>query len=258
MGDILGLITASSEVQTVDGVTQITSIVSAYVGIYSSPPFEGLCDVETIGPCARSRCGPLTGDPVTAWQVDAGTLTLDGGTRDVALEVLADGSYDYYLSTTEHLFVGGESLVVTAPGGEYVPAFEIAVTAPSAIDLVAPTFGPEGLTVGGVDLDVEWTGGEAGSVVIYLSTFSNDQGAETSQANLVCTFAAAAGEGVVPAAALAELLPTSDAVNGNFSVVSLSLQIAEVGTGTVELRAFGTARSEGADDGTPFGELYVE
>jgi hypothetical protein len=110
----------------------------------------------------------------------------------------------YFYNTTTPIFTAGDMLGVSAAGGS-VPAFSLkTVVAPSTIVLswTQPAGDAGGLVIPTEqDLTVSWTGGVAGARVVFKATaFPSNQTAQVA-----CGWDATAGQGTIPAAALAPL-----------------------------------------------------
>ena len=91
---------------------------------------------------------------------------------------------------------GGDRLTVAAAGG-IAPAFSGEVTMPSPVQFAAPP----STVQRNVDLMVSWSGGTSGQVGLLL--MAEEHGAMNLQ--IYCIFAAASGNGVVPASMLQDI-----------------------------------------------------
>jgi hypothetical protein len=160
----------------------------------------------TSGRCARSRVGPCEATVCTSTlggQGDsAGNLTITGGAQPVTITPMGGV---YSAGPLANPWPSGTVLGVAAAGAT-VPSFSTSVKMPggpiqiTGPALAAPT-GPQLTFARGSDVTFTFTGGTDGQLELSLTSSAN------SYALLKCGFAAAAGSGTVPAAALA-LLPS--------------------------------------------------
>lgn len=138
----------------------------------------------------------------------AGVLTIAGATIPISLVPDASNTYSS-LQTEGDLFVGGESLMLSAPGDQ-VPAFTAMVTAPvrpTITSPAAPTTQPLVITRS-AGLTVTWGdgstgGGSTGWVHAVVA------GGPNASTEVECRFDAAAGTGTIPAELLM-MVPTGD------------------------------------------------
>jgi hypothetical protein len=206
-----------------------SSTVSAFFVETVGDTGSSNCTETTHGPCTVDDCtlggggggtggGGAGGAPAAP---NAGDITLTGGARDVTLSPLTDGTYGLDTAPTNPLFVGGESITMAGAGAD-VPAFSQAVTAPSPIDLTAPVFATNNLTVDTAsDLVLTWTGGTTGTTSLRLT--GSDA---SSSVTVVCEFDASAGTGTAPTAALSPLQGLS---NGTASINNLGTDTISAG-----------------------------
>lgn len=146
-------------------------------------------------PRPTSGCKVLQcdGQPPTASSLlNAGTLTMSGGTYYGSLTIGGDGNYMGVGS-----FDRGDVLNVSASGAD-VAAFDASIVAPA---MIVPSPAPGASTPVSQDLAFTWTGGEPNATV-YFEAFSN-------QTIVSCAFDAAKGAGVMPATLLAPFKGTS-------------------------------------------------
>lgn len=164
--------------------------------------------MQTIGPCAVRNCS--TAPPQGAQS--AGAITITGATKPLSLVPGTDKVYAQQTSTTS-LFTGGETIMFVAAGGD-VPAFTVSLATPTKATITAPTKPAAGSLLAinrGQDYSVSWTGGGGGQVQVFLSGAGG-------QPSLFCKFAASAGSGKVPTAALM----TMSAGMGSFAMAAIS------------------------------------
>jgi hypothetical protein len=187
-----------------------TSLGATFRGAGS--PVSPSCRVSTIGPCAVALCTePKAAAPAQELTGGlAGEITVRGPGVDANLSIQSQYPAPGYptASVNRKQFAPGDLLSVTAPGGlgaPTVPAFTSpTVAAPSRIVMTMPTL-PGDITLSRTAaLPLAWTGGGAGSVEILVQTSTT----QVDSQSIVCTFPAAAGTGLVPAAAMALLAKT--------------------------------------------------
>jgi hypothetical protein len=133
--------------------------------------------------------------------VSAGTLTISGGNLGGGTAVTPDSTNAYNYTATGSMFSAGQTLSVSASGGT-VPAFgPESVVAPSSIVITAPAASGGTYTIPtSADLSVVWTGGQAGSQVLFEGTSTSNP-----PSYFTCTWDGATGRGTVPQAVLAGL-----------------------------------------------------
>lgn len=164
--------------------------------------------------CSMQRCGDCTVTactypyPIQPSPYNAGPISITGGSRDIEIPVLPDGSYDSFAtySDTEILFTGGEPLTFSAPGGE-VPAFVQVLEAPSEIVLTSPPLPSHPVIPLDADLSLSWEGMSTGVVVVLVQSPEFIPSRLTST-TVSCEFPVSDGAGVIPAVALQTLPPT--------------------------------------------------
>ncbi len=151
-----------------------------------------------------------SGSPASYAFDSGGTVTFskNGAAPFATLSPKADNTYDGFYDIRGPLFASGDSLAVSAAGGPSLPAFSGTLSAPAAGTITAPA-APAG--IGGritiaqaADLQLTWTGGGAGKLHLVMN--SGD-----GKGQVDCSFDAAAGSGVVPAAALSRLVAGANA-----------------------------------------------
>ena len=180
--------------------------------------------LQTIGPCKVQQCTTTTQSGAQS----AGVITITGATKPLSLVPGTDKVYAQQTSTTS-LFNGGEMITFTAPGAD-VPAFTVAVTTPTKATITSPAKPAAGSLLAvnrAQDFSVSWSGGGTGNVQVYLS-------GTTGSPSLFCRFAASAGTGKVPAAAIAMMTGTT----GAFAMASIGLAEATAGDWGIEASAY--------------------
>src|SRR5690606_35714201 len=75
------------------------------------------------------------------------------------------------VTATERWWEGGETLVVQAPGSDDVPAFELELAAPSAVELTAPELSllQPASASRTEDFEILWGNGDEGTVSITIA-----------------------------------------------------------------------------------------
>jgi hypothetical protein len=168
------------------------------------------CTSTTVGPCTYNPCSvpPTTPTGVAPVpNVGAIAISVAGGALAM-LEVQADGTYPSLVtSATPAWESGGETLSVqwaNAPGDPGLPGGSVTFATPPYVALEEGTAfaaNPGTISRGG-DLTLGWTtdtvAGSADQLVVDVTT---------NPAQLLCEFAASAGAGTIPAAALALVSP---------------------------------------------------
>ena len=158
---------------------------------------------RTVGPCLVEKLGG--GKAPEERDVSAGAMRVTGGTKTIDLVPSAKGTYAA-ISRNDSLWVGGETLTVTADGKD-VPAFTLRLVAPSKVTLTAPA-----LPTAKSSLEVTrrmpflatWRPAASGEVVLYF-----DMATGANAFSATCNFRASAGAGEVPAAAFSDF-PAGD------------------------------------------------
>jgi hypothetical protein len=196
-----------------------------YATFSASTEGPGSCIVQDLGSCEIDWCDPMTA-PVPP-RPHAGELTVaaPGGTSTGA--PAADGGY---VATGSASWVGGESVTFTAEGGE-VPGFTETLTGPADLASIdEPAFGEPVTIALDQPLRVRWTGAAAETVLVVVGYSAGD-----AQVQLRCFLPGSAGEGEVPAAALARLEPG----NAQLSVLTEDRRVVPAGDFEVRLGARG-------------------
>ncbi len=209
----------------------------SYAGAFFEEPTPIVdCTTHSVGPCALETCTSTLNGSVPLAPQTAGVISITGGLQPVTLTP-QDGGYSGFFSE-QPLWTGGERITVQAAGAE-IGAFTVSTTAPGPVTILTPMFlatGFSGSSVYGApdaspacptwtgstisrssDLTIRWFGGTPGAVVqlIIDATGTAWSGIPSPSAcpelalgpNAVCTFDAAGGIGVVPAAVLSTISP---------------------------------------------------
>jgi hypothetical protein len=217
-------------------------LVSAYNALSNGAPIMGgsvsatfsldsstsVCTTQTVGRCTLYMC-PQTPPPVT--YASSGTVTILGLSQSVVLAPSTDKTYPPY-STQSALLSGGENLTIRSTGAD-APAFMLTFTAPARASITMPAkpaVAGSSITIDrSGDFPVAWTGGGAGEVYVVIGS--------NAGYSMTCEFAASAGSGTIPAAALSLLTAGS----GTFSASSVVLKSTDMGDWRVTGEAFLTA-----------------
>ena len=180
------------------------------------------CVVTTSGSCTATRCTPVdagTGSDAGAGPTNtvdsAGVITIGGTLIDGGITLTPTGANYPTAIQMSRVWADGATLTAGAAGAT-VPAFSgKTVVTPGSITVTAPacTLTSCGTVNRANALPVTWTGGASGNVTVTLTTSS---GGNTGI--VVCTFAASAGTGSVPADALSKL----DAVAQGYMAIGSS------------------------------------
>jgi hypothetical protein len=178
-------------------------------------------------------------------EVSAGTITVTGAGAPIALTpmtgTLNDGgsAVGYTPALNNQLDGGNVSLggaLAIVGSGATVPAFSTTVAVPGSVTLTQPELvDASTFTISrSADLPLAWTGGGPAGTL----SFEVEQIASTTVTIVVCTFPENAGSGVVPAAALSYLTPSSNLDAGpagatSVGVLLLSSQVVTVSDWTI-------------------------
>lgn len=244
-----GSVNLQQSVTTVSSVSIVTSSASASFGISTfgstgeQPLVDLPCETKTVGACTLSECEfgddsePQPEDPEYSFeQVSAGSIKITGTTADLTLTAGNDKTYTP-VTATERWWEGGETLVVQAPGSDDVPAFELELAAPSAVELTAPELSllqPVSASRA-EDFEILWDNGAEGTVSITIA----DADSEPVARSISCTVDADSG-GITVDASLLE----------NFSDEALvSVTVGNTTTKTVEGWALAFTASSSAGSG---------
>ncbi len=189
------------------GMSTVEANFGEQVGVMGLPTD---CTSTTHGDCTRLVCpsdmmggsgGAGTGGGTV--MPHAGVITITGGSQSpVTLTPDTMGQYSSDLTDTAKFFDAGAALTWAA-AGDTVPQFSHAITAPSSVEITAPTFAMGQVTVNTAqDLSVVWNGGTAGNVNV---TFGGENSTAKTMTMVFCTYTATTGSGTVPSAAMAGL-----------------------------------------------------
>jgi hypothetical protein len=205
-----GYIALSQQVLTVLEQQIVSSAAGAgfSVSTYEQAPSEPVdlpCETETSGLCVLQVCetsdgAPTPGPTVTSMAVSAGDISITGLSEPVTLS--SDESNNYTPVTAQVAYwEGGEAVVASAPGSDDVPAFELELTAPSAVTLVEPELSLLAATEisRAADLRVAWSEGDEGTLTIVVA----DSSEEDLSRLVTCTVPVADGEVEIDQALLA-------------------------------------------------------
>jgi hypothetical protein len=174
-------------------------MVGAGADFYGPEDFTVPSPVETFGACAVYEGASSGGN--TGKTLDAGTIAVTGGARDVEMERGAGGYGADVPQTASNLFSDGDALHVEAKGGADVPAFAGDLDAPPALDVNEPCLAC------GLDVDRE-----ADFTLAWEPNEGTDIFLELTAGDVVVACGANDTDGgiTVPAAALAYLPATFD------------------------------------------------
>jgi hypothetical protein len=157
---------------------------------------HGTC---TVLDCPSASAGPL---PVL---LDAGTVTITGGTSPITLTSDPKGAYSEYDADTR-LFTGGESFVANVGGKGAIPGHQLSLRVPSQVTVPEPPL--EGYLIDRrMPFTQTWVGGAAGKAVVRVVSYEIDaDGQSKGEVHVACSFEASAGNGTIAPEMLA-LLP---------------------------------------------------
>ena len=145
---------------------------------------------------------PVRSQPSTETLDGAGALNVSGTISGSTAVPQVGGLY--WLQGSSGLFAAGATLGVSATGATVPPFASPAVTGPPGVELTSPTLqaGAQFVFPAGQDVMFVWQGGQPGArfLVNLVSIGGGAAGPEVA-----CSFDAAAGQGNLPAAALAGL-----------------------------------------------------
>jgi hypothetical protein len=200
---------------------------------------ERTCMTATAASCSAMIFSPLAGDAGVPPLTDAGVISVAGGMMPVSQPPSSGGVGYPAFRANSLLWSGGESLSISAAGGE-VPAFATTLVAPGATTLTTPAAKPTAIARGS-DLALAWSGSGIGLVDVALSAAMT--GAPAVEVH--CRFPLAAGHGVVPAAILANVPAGS---MGAMVMTTMVPQTLSAGTWSVDV-ALETVVVDQAGDG---------
>jgi hypothetical protein len=195
------------------------TFTAAFYATPHEPPPGCTTAVPDAGACLVTTCpGHTPTDAGLVILASAGALDVTGGAfGEAGVQVGADTLGSYLYNTTGTMFAPGDVLSVSGAGST-VPAFATqTLAAPGAITVTMPEATDAGTLVipTSQSLAVTWTGGVTGDHVIFTlnAFFANGGSASTA-----CSWDAAAGQGTVPANALAPLVAGTAQAGGSTAV----------------------------------------
>ena len=183
--------------------------------LYRIPPLPsggGGCTTMKYGACEVQSCttsAPTTDGGFAITYTDSGPVKISGVRVNDGTMTLTPGGYGYNtVSGAVALFYGGESVRWVAPGNANgAPGFDVALVAPTAVQVTSPTFVQGKVTASSTqDLAVTWSG--SATVMTQLAAGTSAQSAVAR-----CTFTGSSG--IVPAGAIAAVR----AVGGSASIM---------------------------------------
>jgi len=174
-----------------------TSSSTSMVSVFQKAASRS-CMTATTDSCSALIFAPAAGDAGMPALTDAGVLSVSGGAMPIMQTPQSGGGYAPFHGTSP-LWSGGESITVSAAGGE-VPAFAATTTAPGTATLTMPAAHPTTIARTS-DLSLSWNGSGIGLVEVLLSAAA----AGMPAVEVHCRYPLSAGHGVVPAAILANL-----------------------------------------------------
>ena len=175
------------------------SVIATFEGPDVAGVDQDTCTEREEGTCRVTEChdNGEGSSPPPRPKPHAGAISVNGGAERVTLVPGDSGTYPVRSSSEDALFVGGETLNVSAAGGD-VPSFTVELAAPTSLTLTSPEI-PINPTPWVIekedDLLLEWTGG-AGSVEVLLFTPTG---------HVSCQFDAEDASGTVTSAAIQSL-----------------------------------------------------
>jgi hypothetical protein len=196
------------------------------------------CTTTPSGPCMVTACNiPPGASDAPSSSLDAGALSFAENGAPVATLVYGAAvpgtapSYATGVGSTA-LFASGE-VSVSGSGGADLPAFSaVSLPAPSAFSVVEPVCSagmcaPSSAAQG---MPVAWTGGNPGTVYVYLSAQTDAQ-----LVAIACEYDSQLGRVTIPGETVAQL-PSSSAAFQISSFNELSFQLDEMQTSFVVSR----------------------
>jgi hypothetical protein len=179
------------------------------------------CTTEMAGACTFKTCMPVdAGLPPLPVYTSAGDVKVTGGTipSTLALTMEDGGIYQMSAAGMDIVVKNGDTIKVTASGGD-VPAFnDLQVVAAPSFMLTAPPCSTDcGSLDRTADMPVAWSGINAGKLHVVM--FTNGSGPTQT---ITCDFSAADGKGAVPTTLLSKL--PAPAGDGGSSTVAFNVQ----------------------------------
>jgi hypothetical protein len=177
------------------------STFSAGFADTTATPSSTTCTTKAFGACIASTCtlGPGL-DAGLGTHPHAGIISVQGTNRPVALAPGPNGAYLPFQDTTQVLWRGGETISISALGGD-VRAFRSDLVAPAQPTIVTPALptGDQPLVVPKAsNLSVSWTGVSSGTIAVTLARSPS----AIAYATVTCELDAIRGSGSLPAEAL--------------------------------------------------------
>lgn len=192
------LLVSSNVVRGPSGTVGDTNLIFFNAG---EPP----CPYKKIGECHTWACGERDSKAVL---LDAGEISLKGGSSDLAITRLSDGTYSVDRSVGTEAWPLGASLTIAGAGGADVPAFQKVLTAPAAELTLTTQDAGAGLwtadVVSSAGFTVGWSAPTSGKVGVGITTTVAAPSAVDAK-RLYCVFDASATTATVPGEALAVL-----------------------------------------------------
>lgn len=244
-----GTIVLSQTVSVFGDQTYASAVATAYfVDAEPGAASASNCTSSTVSGCDVTECelgGAAASDGGAAKAMpNAGTVTIRGGalpSKGWSLEPTgANGAYQP--ATSQSLaFEAGDTLTVSATGGDVAPFADQSVSAPGDLVVSAPVFDAQSRTSidRTKDLNVAWSGAKEGRVTTDVtSTRLNER-----YVSIHCVSDAASGSAKVPSAALSKLEKADGtSVYGSVSISPSSETTFSAGAYTTTFRVTATGK----------------
>ncbi len=162
------------------------------------------CASRAVGACSVFRCAPAAGGGQVLSNLNAGTITVTGGSQQAVLVPASDNTYSYSGLVS---FSTGATVGFAATGAD-VAAWNANVTFPSPITVTNPS-GNRLVVDHTTDLAMAWTGGSSKVLVTV------QEGVPDRLVEVTCLFDGASGTATIPAAALSDLEPSTTLGSGD-------------------------------------------
>jgi hypothetical protein len=226
-----------------------TSLFGFFNGNTGGSGAGGGCAVQTFGACMVEDCSSLGGSGPP--EVSAGTISVHSGSLSIIATPESDESYDQMGPLVQPWSAdGGEDVEISATGG-VAPAFDLHLGSPGVVEVSAPVFPAAGVPMAvstSDDLQVSWTGGAAGASVIVNLGENVGSGLTFG----ICTFSPEAGQGVVPAGALAPF----KGMSGSIAVSTTTGSTTTVEGWQVILGAFSSGLDPQGQDASSYNVVF--